>query len=222
MWSVTAPLRQVDFRWFFAGRLVSLLGSSMAPVALAFAVLDASHRTSDLGIVLAAHMVPLLAFLLIGGAVADRFSRRPVLVIANLGAGATQGAVAVVLLTGHYDLVLVAALGFANGVLDAFTTPALRGVVPELVDKRQLRQANSLLGSTSNAARIIGPSVSGLLVVGVGSVAAIAFDALTFLAAAGFLAQLDLPTKVAAAPSTMLTDIREGWTDSAVFPGSGS
>ncbi|MDQ8707939.1 hypothetical protein RCO28_36555 [Streptomyces sp. LHD-70] len=58
-------MRQREFRWFFAGRLVSLLGSSMAPVALAFGVLDASGNPWDLGVVLAAHMVPLLAFLLV-------------------------------------------------------------------------------------------------------------------------------------------------------------
>jgi hypothetical protein len=68
-------------------------------------------------------------------------------------------------------------MGFANGVLDAFTTPALRGVLPELVAKTQPRQANSLLGSTGNAANT-GRSVSGLLVIGIGI--AIAFDALTF------------------------------------------
>ncbi|MFJ6216829.1 MFS transporter [Streptomyces sp. NPDC092296] len=212
-------LERPDFRWFFAGRLVSLLGSSMAPVALAFAVLDASGSTSDLGVILVAHMVPLLAFLLVGGATADRFPRRTVLVAANLGSGLTQGGVAALLLTGHYSLPLVAALSLLNGVLDAFTTPALRGVVPELVDKSQLRQANSLLGSTRNATKIFGPSLSGLLVVSVGSGPAIAFDALTFLLAAGCLARLSLtgsapaPRATSTSATSMLTDIREGWTE---------
>jgi len=124
------PLRESAFRWFLTGRAVSLLGSSLAPVALAFAVLDASGRASDLGVVAAAHMVPLLGFLLVGGAVSDRFPPRTVLVVANLGSGLTQGAVAVVLLTGRYSLLVVASLELANVVLAAFTTPALRGVVP--------------------------------------------------------------------------------------------
>jgi MFS family permease len=203
---------RVNFRWFVAGRLVSLLGSSMAPVALAFAVLDASRHAGDLGIVLAARMVPNLVFLLVGGAVADRFSRRTVLVLANLGAASTQGAVAAILLTHHYSLAAVAVLEFANGVLDAFTMPALRGVVPELVDKSRLRQANSLLSSTRNATRILGPSVSGLLVVTAGSGWAIAFDALTFLLAAGCLARLRLAATVPHQSSTVLADIRDGWT----------
>ncbi|MFD3474712.1 MFS transporter [Streptomyces sp. NPDC058695] len=206
-------LQQAAFRSFFAGRLVSLLGSSMAPVALAFAVLDASGSGHDLGVVLAAHMLPLLAFLLVGGAVADRFPRRTVLVAAHLGAAFTQGAVAALLLTGHYSLPLVTALEFAGGVLGAFTTPALRGVVPQLVAKSLLRQANSLLGSARNATKILGPSLSGVLVVTVGSGPAIAFDALTYLVAAGFLARLSLTgTSEASQGDTVLGDIRDGWS----------
>jgi MFS family permease len=209
---VTNPLREPRFAWFFTGRAVSLLGTSMAPVALAFAVLDASDSTSDLGIVVAAHMVPLLAFLLIGGAVADRFSRRTVLVTSNVGSGLTQAAVAVILLTHHYSLLGVAALEFANGVLAAFTTPALRGVVPELVPGTQLQRANAVLGSTRNATKIIGPSAAGILVATAGSGSAIAFDAATYLLAAACIARVRLPGRTPPARSTVLADIRAGWT----------
>jgi MFS family permease len=206
-------IMQKDFRWFFTGQTVSLFGSSMAPVALAFAVLDASGSMSQLGVVLVARMVPLLAFLLIGGATADRFSRRSVLVLANSGSALTQGGVAALLLTGHYSLFAVAALELLNGVLTAFTTPALRGVVPELVDKSHLRQANSLLGSARNVSKILGPSVSGALVVTVGSGAAIAFDAMSFLIAAVGLAQLPLTARASVLQQPgILTDIHEGWT----------
>ena len=191
---------------------MSLLGSSMAPVALAFAVLDASGSASDLGVVLVARMVPLLGFLLIGGATADRFSRRTVLVIANLGSALTQGSVAALLLTGHYSLFPVAALELLNGVLTAFTTPALRGVVPELVDNSQLQQANSLLSSARNITKILGPSSSGVLVALIGSGPSIAFDAATYLVAAGCLARLPHTTSVMASRSvSVLTDIRDGW-----------
>jgi MFS family permease len=210
---VTSPLRRTNFRWFFTGRLVSLLGSSMAPLALAFAVLDASHSPGDLGVVLATRMIPNLVFLLVGGAVADRFPRRTVLVAANLGAGLTQGSVAVILLTHHYALVAVAALEFGNGVLDAFTSPALRGVLPELVEPDGLQRANSLLDSTRNAIRIFGPSACGLLVVAIGPGAAIGFDALTYLLAAACLARLRLTAPIRAARSTVVADIRDGWSE---------
>ncbi|MFJ2092267.1 MFS transporter [Streptomyces sp. NPDC087901] len=216
MYSLPPLLKQPRFRTFYAGRLVSLLGSSMAPVALAFAVLDASGSTQDLGVVLAVHMLPLLALLLVGGAVADRSSRRNVLVAAHLGSALTQGAVAALLLTGHYSLMPVAVLEFLNGALAAFTTPALRGVVPQLVDKARLQQANALLGTARNATKILGPSLAGVLVSVVGSGPAIAVDAFSYLLAAGFLARLTFTQDTNAAsyrPTTLLTDIRYGWTE---------
>ncbi|WP_326579990.1 MFS transporter [Actinacidiphila glaucinigra] len=202
-----------DFRWFLTAQTVSLLGTAMAPVALAFAVLDASPGLGDLGVVLTAYMVPLLVFLLVGGATADRLPRRTVLVAANLGSAVTQGAVAALLLTGRYALWPVAALGFLNGVLAAFTTPALRGIVPELVPGDRIRQANSLLASARNATKILGPSLSGVLAASVGGGPAIAFDALTYLLAAGCLTRLSSLTAPTAArrPSHLLADIREGW-----------
>ncbi|WP_084729196.1 MFS transporter [Streptacidiphilus neutrinimicus] len=219
--STASPLRRAAFRWFFAGQTVSLLGSSMAPVALAFAVLDASGRAGDLGIVLAARMLPLLGFLLIGGAVADRLPRRAVLVVSNLGAALTQGAVAAMLLTGHYTLGTIAGLEFLNGLLSAFTTPALRGLVPELVPPDQIQRANALLGTVRNGSRVLGPSVSGVLVVATGGGAAIALDALSCLLAAGWLGRL--PSNQASPPAAgparrhLARDLREGW---AAFRGT--
>lgn len=106
------PLRERRFASFFTGRLVSLLGSSMTPVALAFAVLDASRNSTGLGIVLAAHMIPLIVFVLVGGSIGDRFSRALVLRFSNYGSGITQLIVAVVLITGHYSLTFVAVMEF--------------------------------------------------------------------------------------------------------------
>lgn len=200
------------FRRFFLGRLVSLLGSAMSPVALALAVLTASGRPGDLGIVLAAQIVPQLALLLVGGAVADRCSRRTVLVVANLGAGLTQGAVAVVLITGRYDLPVVAGLELANGALNAFASPALRGIVPELVAPDELQRANALLASSRNAGKILGPTVAGLLVAGAGGGWAIAIDAFSYLAAAGLLVRLPVST-VAVRREHLLVGIRDGWRE---------
>ncbi|MFF3566004.1 MFS transporter [Streptomyces sp. NPDC002574] len=206
-------LANKGFRWFFTAQSVSLLGSAMAPVALAFAVLDASGSPGDLGVVLTAYMVPLLVFLVVGGATADRLPRRTLLVAANLGSALTQGGVAALLLTGRYALLPVAALGFVNGVLAAFTTPALRGILPQLVPGDGLRQANALLGSVRNATKILGPSLSGVLVAAMGGGPAIAFDALTYLLAAACLtrlAPLNGPSDKRRSVG-LLTDIREGW-----------
>jgi MFS family permease len=184
----------------------------MSSVALAFGVLDASGGAADLGIVLAANIGPGLLLLLVGGAVADRFSRRTVLVIANLGAGLAQAGVAAVLLTGNYSLLLVSCLALVNGVMEAFASPALRGIVPELVPPADLQRANSLLASTRNATRIFGPVIAGVVAAAFGGGWAIAADALSFLIAAAFLARLPA-SRVPAARGSLLPDIRDGWRE---------
>lgn len=200
------------FRGFYLGRLVSLLGSSMTPVALALAVLSASGRATDLGVVLAAQLVPKLALLLLGGAVADRLPRRTVLVVANLGAGLTQGAVAVVLISGHYGLPLLAGIELVNGALEAFALPALRGILPELVPPAELHRANAALALAANAAKVLGPTAAGVVAATVGGGWAIALDAVSFLAAATLLARLRLTTRPAAATRQgLLGDLRDGW-----------
>ncbi|MGW4487506.1 MFS transporter [Amycolatopsis sp. NPDC004368] len=195
---------------FFGARVVSLLGSSMTPVALAFAVLDAGPD-GDLGLVLAANMVPLIAFLLVGGSVADRFPRALVVRAANLGSGATQLVAAGILLTGHYSLPALMCTEFLNGVLTAFTTPALRGIVPQLVPREVLRQANSLLASARNVAKIAGPSVAGVLVATVGGGWAVAADGVSFVVAGVAFSFLRLPPVAASSRAGVLRGIREGW-----------
>ncbi|MFB7635190.1 MFS transporter [Streptomyces sp. NPDC056149] len=213
--AVSSPLAYPAFRWFLAGQAVSLLGSAMAPVALAFAVLDGSGgRPGDLGAVLAARMLPLLAFLLVGGATADRFRRRTVLVTANLGAAAAQGAVAGLLLTGRYALPAVAGLEVLGGTCAAFATPALRGLLPELVGGAALRPANALLATARNVAKVLGPSLSGLLVAVVGSGPALAGDAVSYAVAAGCLLRLRAGEgRPAQRPRSVWSEILGGWRE---------
>src|SRR6478752_7587497 len=94
------PLGQRDFRFLFLGRTTSFLGNAFANVALAFAVLELTGSKADLGFVLAARAVPQVVFLLVGGIWADRLPRHKVMVVSSIASGATQAAVAALLLTG--------------------------------------------------------------------------------------------------------------------------
>ncbi|MEV0649133.1 MFS transporter [Phytomonospora sp. NPDC050363] len=210
--SGASPWALPAFRWFFTGRVVSLLGTSMVSVALAFAVLQ-EGRPDDLGLVLAAESVPLVVFLLFGGVIADRFPRRVVLLCANLGAGVAQGAVAVLFLTDSYHLPAIMALEFVNGASAALTLPAMMGIVPEIVAKSQAQRANSLLGSSRNAVTVAGPAVAGLLVAGVGGGWAIAIDAATYFVAAFCLTRVRLPKTLRKTGSGTWADLREGWRE---------
>jgi hypothetical protein len=208
----THPLTDPQFRWFFAGRLVSLTGSSMVWVALTFAVLEASGSTTDLSIVVAAYTIPLTLFQLVGGAAADRFSRSTVLVVSHLGSAVAQTVAAVLLLTGSYSLVALAALAVLNGTSQALGQPALVGIVPELIDRPLIQRANALLGATRNATKVLGPAMAGLVVVGAGGGWAVAVDAASYLIAAACLARLRLPAPVRAAGASAVRDLREGWS----------
>lgn len=188
-----------------------MAGSAMSPVAIALAVLTASGSATDLGIVLACQTVPHVGLLLVGGVVGDRFSRRSVLVLSHVGAGLTQAAVATVLLTGTYSLGVVAVLAAASGAMEAFTSPALRGIVPELVEPDQTQQANALLSSTRNATKILGPALSGVIVALAGGGWAVMVDALSFIAAAGLFATLPSAGR-AVSSGGMWGDVKVGWT----------
>ena len=184
------PLAEREFRLLFAGRVVSLAGTAIAPIALAFAVLDLTGSASDLGIVLAAGWMPQIVFILVGGVWADRLPRNVVMVGSNLLSGAAQGGVAFLLLTGRAELWHLVALGVARGVASSFFFPASQGLVPQTVSPGRLQQANALLRLSLNFTNIGGAALGGLLVAGVGSGWAIAFDGATYAASAAILARM--------------------------------
>lgn len=206
------PLRSPAFRWFFTGRSISMAGSFMSPVALAFGVLEITDSAGWLSAVTATAMVATAATMLFGGSLADRYRRDTVLRLTSLGAGLTQAGVAVLLLT-HQHPVLLLPLAAANGVFQGLTTPALRGIVSNLVAGRGLQRASSLLASARNITRILGPTTAGLLTASIGGGWAIAADAASFLLAAACFARISLPELPPRAKdsATMLADMGEGW-----------
>ena len=208
-----SPLRDKVFRLFYIGAAVSMFGSSMAPVALAFGVLEISNSAAALGTVLAARSIPMAAFMLLGGVVADRFSRSAVLRLSHAGAALTQGAVAVLLITGTAELWMLVVLEFLNGTVVAFTFPALQGVVPQLVGRHEIQRANAMVAFIRNGSNILGPTVAALLVVTVGSGWAIGVNAITYAVAAACMGMLALPAYVRENATSMLQDLREGWTE---------
>src|SRR6266508_4335736 len=117
-------LRHRSVRAFLAARFTSMLGGSIAPIALAFAVLDVSDSAAALGVVLAARSIPNVLFMLIGGVVADRLPRHLVLVAANSLCALTQAIAATLLVTGNAQIWQLAALEALNGVAATFVIAA--------------------------------------------------------------------------------------------------
>ncbi|WP_193611495.1 MFS transporter [Nocardioides lijunqiniae] len=212
MSSRLSPLAAPAFRYFFVGQVVNRAGSSMAGVALAFAVLDIDDSAASLGAVLAASSVPTVVFMLLGGAIADRLPRAVVLRGCNLIQGVLQAATAGLVLSGHAEIWHLVLLQLAAGTVFAVSYPAFLGMVPILLPVEERKAAFLLIGQAQSAVSILGPSLSGVLVATVGPGWALAADAATYLVAAGLLALVRLPPGDRSnASSTVIGDFLAGW-----------
>jgi MFS family permease len=208
---VRALLGLRNFRLVLLGQGVSVLGDRMVAVALAFAVLELGGSASAVGLVLAAATVPLVASVLIGGVLADRLSRRAVMLTADLVRIVSQGAMAGLLIGGVAEIWMLGALAAVTGLATGFFNPASTGLLPELVTQEQLQWANAARSSALAAAEIAGPLIAGVLVATAGAGVAIAVDAATFAASAGCLVAMRLPAHVARAAAPFVRDLRDGW-----------
>jgi predicted MFS family arabinose efflux permease len=213
---VRSALGERQFRRYFVGQTTSYLGDGLLPVAISFAVLDLTGSASDLGLVLAARMVPVVLFLLVGGVWADRLPRHLVMLASDVVRGAVQALLAVLLLTGTAELWHLLVLQALYGVGEAFMRPASTGLLPSIVGAERLQQANSLLAASVNSAYIVGPAVAGVIVAAAGAGTAIAIDAATFAASTVSLALLRVPPEAKRAERLpFLDDLRAGWREFA-------
>ena len=209
---VFAPLRERNFRRYAAARIVNMSGTTMAGVALAFAVLDEDDSSVALGQVLAAHSIPMVVLLLVGGVVADRFGRARVMRVGNTGAGLAQGTLALLVISGnveHWHFLVLAAV---SGTLAAATFPAMAAVLPQLVPREQLQQANVLMSMARGSLVVLGPTLAAALVVTVGPGWALAVDASAWLVSAAILTGVRVPVPDPTERSGFIGELREGWS----------
>jgi MFS family permease len=207
------PLVLRPFRLLFLGRTTSFIGNAFANVALAFAVLELTGSKADLGYVLAARSIPQVIFLLVGGIWADRLPRHLVMVTSNVVSGASQGAIALLLLTGHAQVWHLMVLGAVNGLSSAFFFPAAVGIVPQTVPKPLLQSANAILRLGTNSSYIVGAALGGLVVAATSPGIGIAADAATFFLAALFTALIRLPSELRMEASNFFAELAEGWRE---------
>jgi MFS family permease len=206
-----AVLRRRDFRLLFLGQGVSVLGDRMVAVALAFAVIELGGSASEVGLVLAAGWLPLVATVLAGGVIADRTSRRRVMLAADVARMASQGTMAALVITGAGEIWMLAALAGVTGAGTGFFSPAATGLLPEVVPADELQPANALRATAVSTSEIAGPALAGVVVAVAGAGWAIAVDAATFAASAVCLALLRPPARELPEPASFLSDLRDGW-----------
>lgn len=211
MRAALAPLREREFRLLFGGRVVSFAGSAMAPIALAFGVIELGGTAGDLGLVLTLSILPQVVFLLAGGVIADRLPRQLVMVASNLVSGAAQAVAAILLITGTAEIWHLALVAVVRAVASSFFFPAQQGIIPQTVPVELLQPANALLRLTLNATNIGGAALGGIVVAAAGPGWALAFDAITYVVAAALLFPMRIVPPARRAAASFVAELREGW-----------
>ncbi len=207
-----ALLRNAPYRRLLAARTVSNIGNGITPIALAFGVLDLPGATpTSLSIVLAAHAVPLVLMLPVGGVVADRLGRARLIAVTDMVLSAFIMTAAVLFMTGTATVPLLAAINAVYGCLNALWYPAMGGLLPEVIDDAQLQAGNAYVAMANNGGLVLGTSIGGVLVATVGPGPAIAVDALTFLSAGILVFTFRAVSRPSPSSQSMVGDLAHGW-----------
>jgi MFS family permease len=199
-----------NFKLLFAGRAISYIGTYLAPIAVAFAILDLGGSATQVGLSFAAWTLAQVSMLAFGGVLGDRLPRRTVMIGSDVSSTTVRAAMGVLLVTGHAQVWELIALQAAGGASVAFYNPAFYGIVREIVPSGDLQRANSLLAIARYAAFPLGAATGGSIVATVGSGTALLLDGGTYAASALLLSFVRVES-VARATSSVLRELREGW-----------
>jgi MFS family permease len=202
-------LRHRDFRLLWSGQMVSLIGDAAFVTALSWKTTTIAG-SGKLGLVLAVEGAGLLATLLIGGALADRYERRRLMILSDVWRFAAVAALAGLDASGHLGLGALVVLAGVVGLGDGFFYPAVGGIIPLVVDAPLLPSANSLMGVARWGGFVIGPPLAGFLYHGAGSAWVFAIDAVSFLLSASLMLLVRPRAVEVSAGESTLHEIREG------------
>jgi MFS family permease len=231
-----SALANRDYRLLWIGQAASFLGDQFHVIAMAWLVLAITHDPVQLGIVYATVGIPRAVFMLVGGAYADRYSPRTIMLISDAARFVLVGGVAVACLTGTVQLWMIYVMALAYGVLSGFFVPAAEASVPRLLRDAALESGNALLMGVSQLAGFVGPALAGALIAYFGGAAnqgadtrqaifglgvAFAIDSLSFAVSALTLTIMHpLPALAPHAATHPIHDVAEGlkvvWDNQAI------
>ena len=195
-------------------RFISNVGNGVSPIALAYGVLNLPHATGrDLSIVMAARFVPLIAFMLFGGVIADRFQRNRLVGGSDMLGSFLAATSAISLIAGFSSTWLLALMGALFGILNAIWWPAMSGVLPEILPKEKLQEGNAVIGLMTNIGYILGTLAGGILVSTVGAGWGLLVDATSFFIAGVIVWNLPLIGKIKEKSPGIFHDLVIGWRE---------
>ncbi len=175
-------LRHRNFQLFFSGQLISLIGTWMDNIAEAWLVYRLTGSSLLLGTVAFAGQIPVFLLAPIGGMVADRFNRQRVVIATQACSMVLAGILAVLTLTGRVKVWEVVVLAALMGAVNAFDIPARQAFLVDMVGREDLMNAIALNSSMFNGARVIGPSIAGILVASIGEGWCFAANSISYIA----------------------------------------
>lgn len=214
MKSYLRVLRHQDFRYLFLGQSASVLGDRVVVVAIALYVTQTTGSAIDLGLVLGAQALALVALLLFGGVWADRLPRHRIMIGADGVRALLHALLAGLIFAGMVQIWQLVAIEAAFGAAQAFFQPAYSGLIPQTVPEELIQDARALTEFVEDMAFLLGAALATALVLGVGAGTAFALDAASFVVSAVLLTRVrPRPRGEAKEPETVVHELRVGWRE---------
>ena len=202
-----------NYRLYFVGQSISLIGTWMQKTAVSWLVYSLTHSKFMLGLSLFASMFPSFIFSFVGGVTADRYNRYRVLLITQIASMVQAVLLTLLVLFHHYSVWSILGLSFVLGSINAFDVPARQSLVNEMVnDKSHLPNALALNSSMVNLSRLIGPAIAGFILEKFGDAVCFGLNAFSFIAVIGSLTMMRLaPFQISKQSKNIFYDLKDGW-----------
>jgi MFS family permease len=202
-----------NYRLYFAGQSISLLGTWMQKTAVSWVIYNLTHSKLMLGVTLFCTMFPSFLFSFLGGVVADRYNRYRVLLLTQVISMVQAVLLTLLVYFKQYNVYEILALSVMLGIVNAFDVPARQSLVYDMVDdKKDLPNALALNSSMVNLSRLIGPGIAGIAIEKLGDDVCFGINALSFVAVITSLLLMKLPPYVPAPRNKdVVTELKEGF-----------
>lgn len=208
--SAFPALQNSNYKKYFAGQLISLIGTWMQIVAQGWLVLHLTNSAFLIGLIAALGTLPSLLFTLFGGVIVDQFPKLQILLLTQIAAMLLALLLGIITVAGVVQVWHIGVIAFLLGLVNAVDAPARQSFISEMVTKDQLSSAIALNSSVFNAARVIGPSIAGLLIALVGTGSAFIVNAISYLAVIAALLSMKIQAPEAIEKVNPIKAIREG------------
>lgn len=212
--STFSAFKSRNYRLYFTGQSISLIGTWMQKTAVSWVVYSLTHSKFMLGVTLFASMFPSFLLSFLGGVIADRYNRFKVLLTTQIVSMVQAVLLTLLIFFNHYNITEIIALSVLLGIVNAFDVPARQSLVYEMVDdKKDLPNALALNSSMVNLSRLIGPGIAGIVIEKLGDTVCFGLNAISFVAVIISLLLMKLPKAIAKPHNKNITgELKEGFT----------